>query len=195
VALLDTLLIEVLGSLCVAVPEHRAQIVYTELLDVLMLTNPFYAGTYRYNYRDESKASFSVKKEAEWVLVENHHPAIVSKEKQSYISMLLKSKQRGTSNRTYQRKHVHIFSGLLSCGYCGSNMAATIDREHADGSRPSVYGCTRAIEYENFIAKIDPQIVKDFLNSIVSNFCIKNGLTTSILFKNGIFLEFSYKGE
>jgi hypothetical protein len=53
----------------------------------------------------------------------------------------------------------------------------------------------RAIEYENFIAKIDPQIVKDFLNSIVSNFCIKNGLTTSILFKNGILLEFSYKGE
>ena len=43
------------------------------------------------------------------------------------------------------------------------------------------------------IRKIDPKIVKDFLNETVSNFCIKNGLTTSILLKNGIELRFSYK--
>ena len=43
------------------------------------------------------------------------------------------------------------------------------------------------------IRKIDPKIVKDFLNETVSNFCIKDGLTTSILLKNGIELRFSYK--
>lgn len=51
----------------------------------------------------------------------------------------------------------------------------------------------RYVNYERFIRKIDPKIVKDFLNETVSNFCIKDGLTTSILLKNGIELRFSYK--
>ena len=53
----------------------------------------------------------------------------------------------------------------------------------------------RFVDYEKFIRKIDPQIVKDFLNCVVTNFCIKNGLTASILFKNGIELQFSYKAQ
>lgn len=345
-----------------------------------MLTNPFYAGTYRYNYRDESNAKrFSVKGKDEWVLVEDHHPAIVTRERQNYIASILQSKQRGWagSNLTYQRKNTHIFAGLLRCGCCGSTMIATVDRPRSDGWRPSVYMCSRRrrfndcdnkyvsditlgpfvlnfvanlirvsksfgkstsietlekkllrgdmfsgvdhierpgleelyshlrsgfddldfkapsvnaaesganiqerdlllaekrrleralnrlkslflysedaisekdylverkqitdaleetdarldeldvasssslsmsdeefmakagyfiltqqlqdkrfVDYEKFIRKIDPQIVKDFLNSVVSNFCIKNGLTTSILFKNGLEIKFSYK--
>lgn len=53
----------------------------------------------------------------------------------------------------------------------------------------------RFVDYEKFIRKIDPQIVKDFLNSVITNFCIKNGLTASILFKNGIELQFFYKAQ
>lgn len=345
-----------------------------------MLTNPFYAGTYRYNYRDESGKSFSVKDEEEWVLVIDHHPAIVTTERQERVAAILQSKQRGWvgAGMTYQRKNIHIFAGLLRCGCCGSSMASTIDRARADGWRPSVYICTRRrrfndcdnkyvsdialgpfiinfianlikaassfgkstsidtlqkkllrgemfdnvdhigrpgleelyghlrrgfgdldfnsagvkaaesggelqereillserrrleralnrlrslylfsedtmpekdylverkqltdqlddvnarleeleqlavatlsisdeefiakasyfilsqelegkrfVDYEKFIRKIDPQIVKDFLNSVVTNFCIKNGLTTSILFKNGIEMQFFYKG-
>ncbi len=49
----------------------------------------------------------------------------------------------------------------------------------------------RYVNYEKFIRKIDPQTVKDFMGSAVQN--IKNGLTTSILFKNGLELRFSYK--
>lgn len=345
-----------------------------------MLTNPFYAGTYRYNYRDESNSKrFSVKAKDEWVLVEDHHPAIVTRERQNYIASILQSKQRGWagSSQTYQRKNTHIFAGLLKCGYCGSTMKASLDRPRSDGWRPSVYMCSRRrrfndctnkfvsditlgpfvlnfianlirvsksfgkstsietlekkllrgdmfssvdhierpgleelykhlrrgfnelefetatvnaaesgadlqerdlllaekrrleralnrlktlflygedaipekdyllerkkltdsledidarmdeldvaassslsmsdeefmakasyfiltqqlqdkrfVDYEKFIRKIEPQIVKDFLNSIVSNFCIKNGLTTSILFRNGLEIRFSYK--
>ena len=40
---------------------------------------------------------------------------------------------------------------------------------------------------------MNAKIVKDFLNETVSNFCIKDGLTTSILLKNGIELRFSCK--
>ena len=346
-----------------------------------MLTNPFYAGTYRYNYRDESTKSFTVKAEDEWVLVLDHHPAIVTPERQEAIAAILKGKQRGWAGAgmTYQRKNTHIFAGLLRCGCCGSTMIASPDRERADGWRPSVYKCSRQrrfgdcdnkyvsdvtlgpfalnfianlirasqsfgkstsidtlekkllrgtmfsgvdhierpgleelynhfrdgfdpldfdsrsmdaaesgaaiqerdlilsekrrleralnrlkslflygedaisekdylverqqligsleekdarleeleaeaaaaitmsdeefmakasyfvlsqqlldrrfVDYEKFIRKIDPQIVKDFLNSVVANFCIKNGLTASILFKNGIELQFSYKAQ
>lgn len=343
-----------------------------------MLTNPWYAGIYRYNYHDESQKTFSVKDRSEWVLIEDHHPAIVSAERQAAVVELLKSQARGWSGAgmTYQRKNINLFAGLLRCGYCGSSFVSSKDRPREDGWRPSVYSCTRrrryndcpnkyvsditlgpfimnfianmikvsssfgkstsidtlekkllrgtalsnvkridrpglqelydhlrrgfeptafesktvpassmsgdpeekeillsekrrleralnrlrslflyseetlsekdyliekkqitdrldeittrldeieantaaltlsdeefmakasyfilsqklqdkrAIDYEKFIRSVDPQIVKDFLNSIVSNFCIKDGLTTSILFKNGIELHFIYE--
>lgn len=262
-----------------------------------MLTNPFYAGTYRYNYRDESSKSFTVKDKDEWLLVLDHHPAIVTPERQEIIAAMLQSKQRGWAGAgmTYQRKNIHIFSGLLKCGCCGYTMIASPDRERSDGWRPSVYKCSRQrrfgdcdnkyvsdvtlgpfalnfvanlirasnsfgkstsietlekkllrgdmfsqvdhierpgleeleaevassitmsdeefiakasyfilsqqlqdkrfVDYGKFIRKIDPQIVKDFLNSVVTNFCIKNGLTTSILFKNGVEVRFSCKAQ
>lgn len=344
-----------------------------------MLSNPFYSGTYRYNYRNESDPHHHVpKKKEDWILVKNHHPAIVSSEHQAAVELILASKSYG-KNQTYQRKNIHAFAGLLTCGYCGSTMAATIDRARADGWRPSVYICSRrrmsndcqnkyvsdvtlgpfvlnffanlikasnsfgkstsietlekkllrgdalsivdhierpgleelynhlrsgfdekpfdslavnaaeassdvqerdllladkrrleralkrlnaiylygdeeipgkdfildrksitdslqqiddrlkeldaaavfdvslsddefmekasqfiltqqlldkrSVNYEKFIRKIDPRIVKDFLNETVSNFCIKDGLTTSVLFKNGIELRFCYKAQ
>lgn len=344
-----------------------------------MLSNPFYSGTYRYNYRNESDPHHHVpKKKEDWILVKNHHPAIVSPEHQAAVELILASKSYG-KNQTYQRKNIHAFAGLLTCGYCGSTMVATIDRARADGWRPSVYICSRrrmsndcqnkyvsdvtlgpfvlnffanlikasnsfgkstsietlekkllrgdalsivdhierpgleelynhlrsgfdekpfdslavnaaeassdvqerdllladkrrleralkrlnaiylygdeeipgkdfildrksitdslqqiddrlreldaaavfdvslsddefmekasqfiltqqlldkrSVNYEKFIRKIDPRIVKDFLNETVSNFCIKDGLTTSVLFKNGIELRFCYKAQ
>lgn len=110
-----------------------------------MLTNPFYAGTYRYNYRDESNKSFAVKDKDEWVLVLDHHPAIVTPERQEIIATMLQSKQRGWAGAgmTYQRKNIHIFAGLLKCGCCGYTMIASPDRERSDGWRPSVYKCSR----------------------------------------------------
>lgn len=344
-----------------------------------MLSNPFYSGTYRYNYRNESDPHHHVpNKKEDWILVKNHHPAIVSPEHQAAVELILASKSYG-KNQTYQRKNIHAFAGLLTCGYCGSTMAATIDRARADGWRPSVYICSRrrmsndcqnkyvsdvtlgpfvlnffanlikasnsfgkstsietlekkllrgdalsivdhierpgleelynhlrsgfdekpfdslavnaaeassdvqerdllladkrrleralkrlnaiylygdeeipgkdfildrksitdslqqiddrlkeldaaavfdvslsddefmekasqfiltqqlldkrSVNYEKFIRKIDPRIVKDFLNETVSNFCIKDGLTTSVLFKNGIELRFCYKAQ
>lgn len=108
-----------------------------------MLSNPFYSGTYRYNYRNESNPHHHVpKKKEDWILVKNHHPAIVSPEHQAAVELILASKSYG-KNQTYQRKNIHAFAGLLTCGYCGSTMAATIDRARADGWRPSVYICSR----------------------------------------------------
>jgi hypothetical protein len=53
----------------------------------------------------------------------------------------------------------------------------------------------REVDYEKFVRKIDPRIVKDFLNSIVQNFCIKNGRIESVRFKNGMEHRFLYNGD
>ncbi len=112
-----------------------------------MLVNPFYSGTLRYNYRDITRSkTMYIKPETEWVLVEDHHEPIVSKERQAHVMAILESKRRGGGKLglTYQRKNVHIFGGLLKCGYCGSNMASTVDtRERKNGVKPSVYCCSR----------------------------------------------------
>ena len=110
-----------------------------------ILTNPFYAGTYRYNYRNEDQKTFSYKPQEEWVVVPDHHAAIVTSERQANIASILNSRQRGAfgASMTYQRKNAHIFAGLLRCGCCGYSMIATVDRPRADGWRPSVYSCSR----------------------------------------------------
>ena len=117
-----------------------------------LLANPFYAGTLRYNYRDITRSkTMYIKPEEEWVLVEDHHEPIVSKERQARVMAILESKRRGGGKLglTYQRKNTHIFAGLLRCGYCGSNMTATLDRERADGFRQSMYICSRRRRFDD----------------------------------------------
>ena len=53
----------------------------------------------------------------------------------------------------------------------------------------------RHIEYTRFIRKTDSKIVKDFINSVCSNFCIKSGRIMSIRFKNGIEHQFFYRDD
>lgn len=153
----------------------------------MMLTNPFYAGTYRYNYRDETNGkTFSFKDRDEWVMVEDHHPAIVTRERQNHIAAILQSNQRGVfaGGQTYQRKNIHIFAGLLRCGCCGSNMKASLDRPRTDGWRPSVYICTRRRRFNDCQNKYvsDITIGPFILNFIANLFRVSNsfGKSTSI---------------
>ncbi len=110
----------------------------------IILKSPFYIGTMRYNYLKESKRT-NVKPESEWILIEDHHPAIIEKEQWIRVSEYLSENQRNRKNssKTYSRKNIHIFAGLLKCGYCGSGMPSTVDRARSDGWRPSIYSCSR----------------------------------------------------
>lgn len=137
-----------------------------------MLTNPFYAGTYRYNYRDESDKSYSVKAENEWVLILDHHPPIVTAERQEAIAAILESKQRGWvgAGMTYQRKNTHIFAGLLRCGCCGSTMVSTIDKERAGGWRPSLYVCARRRRFNDCTNKsVSDRTLGPFALNFIAN--------------------------
>lgn len=53
----------------------------------------------------------------------------------------------------------------------------------------------RFIEFDKLIRKIDPQIIKEFVNSIVKKVVIKDGRVMSIRFKNGLEHKFLYKNS
>lgn len=112
----------------------------------IILKSMFYTGSYRYNYFDMSKRGSrqDVKPESEWVIVENHHPAIVEAEDWSRVSAHLERNRRGwqSAGKTYARKNIHVFAGLLTCGCCGGVMSATSNaRVMKGGYRPSNYAC------------------------------------------------------
>lgn len=108
-----------------------------------VLRNPFYYGTMRYNYRCEHTKDWSLRPESDWVVIDDHHPAIVSKDLWDEVGAILSSQARGQpgSGRSYNRGNVHIFAGLTTCGYCGNLMTATKDRARKNGWRPSIYLC------------------------------------------------------
>lgn len=142
-----------------------------------MLKNPFYTGVYRYNYHDETKSNGNtsnkhLKKKDDWVLVEEHHPAIISPERQQRVLDILENNRRRNrkSAKKYVRKNIHIFAGLLYCGYCGSQMQSTIDRERADGYRPSIYACSRKRRYDDCENKyISDVVVAPFVLNYIAN--------------------------
>lgn len=142
-----------------------------------MLKNPFYTGIYRYNYHDETKSNGNtsnkhLKKQDDWVLVENHHPAIISAERQQRVLDILESNRRSNhkSAKKYVRKNIHIFAGILYCGYCGSQMQSTIDRERADGYRPSIYACSRKRRYNDCENKyISDIVIAPFVLNYIAN--------------------------
>ena len=142
-----------------------------------MLKNPFYTGVYRYNYHDEAKSGGNssnkhLKSEDDWVLVEDHHPAIITSERQATVLEILESNRRSNrrSAKKYVRKNTHIFAGLLYCGYCGSQMQSTIDRERSDGYRPSIYACSRKRRYDDCENKyISDVVLAPFVLNYISN--------------------------
>ena len=109
-----------------------------------ILTNVFYTGDYLYNVHKGGKGA-EKRSNAEWVRIEGHHIASVSYERFDRIQFILKRNKRGgvPEGETYIKKNIHVFGGLISCGKCGSNMGATLDRRRADGWRPSIYGCSK----------------------------------------------------
>lgn len=51
---------------------------WTPATVAIILRSPFYRGTYRYNYRDESDTTFSFKGQQDWILCAKHHPPLFS---------------------------------------------------------------------------------------------------------------------
>jgi len=107
-----------------------------------IIRNPFYIGTYRYNMRESGRGA--LKPESEWIIKENNHPAIISKEQFNRCNKIMdeNAESRDVSNirKIY---HIHVFSGKIVCALCGSGMIASKDRVRENGFRPSYYNCSK----------------------------------------------------
>ena len=129
----------------------KSGIAWTPVTVSRLLHNIFYTGAYRYNRLCESNGANKTptfeRKQEDWVIYQNHHPAIIDKARQDRVLEKLASQKRGgwemDRGKSYMRKNVHIFAGLISCGVCGSTYQSTSDKMRSNGYVPSVYLCAR----------------------------------------------------
>lgn len=141
----------------------------------IILKNPFYVGNYIYNkhnvgHNDGKVSTKAIKSKENWIIVENHHPAIIDAERQRLIIESMGKRNRNASVHTYTRVNTHIFAGLLFCGNCNLQMQSTIDRVHANGYRPSIYQCTRRRRFNDCNNKyISDVVVGPFVLNYISN--------------------------
>lgn len=136
-----------------------------------ILRNPFYIGTYRYNFK--TAKTRRLKNKDEWVIVENNHEGIIEPPQYERVNSLLSDNRKGCICGQRENYHTHIFSRILSCGKCEGNMVAGLDRARSDGYKPSRYTCS-STKYKdsltncsNFISDV---ILLPFILNYIANF-------------------------
>lgn len=137
----------------------------------IILRNPWYKGTYRYNYY-KIPGRKAVKDESEWVIVNDHHPALIAADRFDRIQGTLteNARYRNEPGRSVMRDHVNIFSGLLWCADCGAAFTASPGKLHASGYRPSKYGCPNARKTKTCGAKFTSDtVLGEFLLNYILN--------------------------
>lgn len=133
-----------------------------------VLRNVFYIGTYRYNYRNGSHGK--IKDEKEWIIVENNHSAIISKELFKKCNNILDENAKRNSALYRANSKVHVFAGLIMCGECGHNFNAKQDKARNDGFRPSIYTCKGRYDHLGCTQKtISESIVGTFCFNFIRN--------------------------
>jgi site-specific DNA recombinase len=102
----------------------------------LLLSNPVYKGTYRWNRIDSSKKQRLEKENKEWIIVEDCLPAIIDKETWERAQSKINSPSLAPRSQTSP----HLLGGLLKCGQCGSGMS--IGWSGSTNNRYRVYRCS-----------------------------------------------------
>lgn len=107
-----------------------------------ILRNPFYIGTYRYNYRKGSDAPRKRKDSGEWIVVEDNHTGIIEKEQFDRVQEIMKTNHRGGSQAHRKNSGKHIFSSMLFCEICNGRYKPTKGPKRKDGLDSSRYSCS-----------------------------------------------------
>lgn len=131
-----------------------------------VIRNPFYMGTYRYNYRYTPHGK--IRPEDEWVVVEDNHQTIISEEQYDRCNAIMDSNAhgRGISRTT----HIHVFRQLIKCGKCDKNYISTVDRPRADGYKPSTYRCYNYVHSKKAYRKCTGAIGEVKLGPFIINY-------------------------
>lgn len=133
-----------------------------------IIRNPFYKGTYRYNYREPARGK--KKNENEWIVLEDNHPAIISKELWNECNNIMDQNAKRNNAKFRNNSKVHIFAGLIKCGECNNNLYAKEDKPNLDGYRPSLYVCKSRYNGLGCTQKtISEHIVGTFVLTFISN--------------------------
>lgn len=138
-----------------------------------LLKNPIYIGNLVYNkgsfehVRDYESNIVGKKKtvrklndEKEWVIVEQNHEAIVSKE----VFQLAQSKIKKHANKKYPRNAKHPLTGVIYCGNCGKAM--NVMKRNTKYGTYRYYMCSSVIHYGRKHCK-QPNINADNLEEMV----------------------------
>ena len=133
-----------------------------------IIRNPFYKGTYRYNYRETGRGKIKDKKE--WIILDDNHPGIVSKEIWNKCNEIMDNNAQRNNAKFRSNSKTHVFAGLLECGECHNNLYAKEDKPNKDGFRPSLYVCSSRYNKSGCMQKtISDKIVGTFVLSYIKN--------------------------
>ena len=114
-----------------------------------ILKSPWYIGTYRYN---RFKGTVGRKENApeKWILVPEHHPAIISKGTWEKVQETIKERSTYESAKGHNHRpwSDHILRSLVYCDICGRRMIGTASRRYAGDAkaRAVTYTCPEAKE-------------------------------------------------
>lgn len=155
-----------------------------------IIRNPFYKGTYRYNYRESARGS--KKDEKEWIVIDDNHEAIISKDTWERANKIMDTNAQ--KNTAFNRKNVqtHVFASMLKCSECGRGFSAHKDVARKDGYRPSGYRCQGKLNHFDCDAKMITDItLGPFIFNYISNFIrvLNENLDLESTILNGLNFE------
>ena len=109
-----------------------------------IIRNPFYKGTYRYNYKEPARG----------------------KKKNNIMDI---NSQRSNAQFRSNTK-THVFSGLIECGECHRNYYGKQDKPNQDGFIPSIYVCRSRYNNLGCTQKtISDKYIGTFILTFISN--------------------------
>ena len=109
-----------------------------------ILKNPKYVGDYIYNRsrgKDIDGKRSGYKDKAEWIIVPDAIPAIITREDFETVQKRLKRRMVTRKNST--AKEEYILTGKIFCGTCGGAYVGSRRRRSKNGTYWTAYGCNK----------------------------------------------------
>ena len=99
----------------------RRSKIWTESTVYYLLKNKTYLGEFYWNRHDKKTIGVKYKPEQQWVVIKNHHPAIVSEETFNKVQEQFSSRRPETkiTHPKYYKKPP-MLAGKIFCGQCGA---------------------------------------------------------------------------
>ena len=149
----------------------RAGLEWSSTTVWIIVQSPFYAGMYRYN-RHKGTEHRTLNDPEEWVVVKNHHPAIISEAEHEKMLSILEENKRviNTPNQHNRTDNIYVFGRICYCGKCGSMMVSTPGRKQADGYRTAIYTCAKRRKTKDCDnPSLNDLIIGEFVINYISN--------------------------